>query len=51
MAIARRLLGVLTSMLKQGTEYRWSLTELKEREERPQQRKLQRARKQQGSAA
>lgn len=47
MAIARRLLGVLTSMLKQGTEYRWSLTELKERQERSQQR----ARKRQGSAA
>lgn len=51
MAIARRLLGVLTSMLKQGTEYRWSLAELKEREERSQQRQFQRARKRQGSAA
>src|SRR5262249_19670934 len=31
-AVARRLLAVLVSMLKSGTKYRWSLAELKERE-------------------
>jgi transposase len=51
MAIARRLLGVLVSMLKAGTSYRWSLAELKERQERSRARKLQRARKAQDAAA
>lgn len=31
-AVARRLLAVLVSMLKSGTKYRWSLAELKGRE-------------------
>jgi transposase len=31
-AVARRLLAVLVSMLKSGTKYRWSLAELKDRE-------------------
>lgn len=41
-AVARRLLGVLTSMLKSGEKYRWSLTELKEREVKAEQRKHKR---------
>jgi transposase len=38
-AVARRLLAVLVSMLKSGTKYRWSVAELKEREVRAAQRK------------
>jgi transposase len=38
-AVARRLLGVLASMLKSGEKYRWSLPELKEREAKSQKRK------------
>jgi transposase len=41
-AVARRLLAVLVSMLKSGTKYRWSLAELKERERRKEQRQKQR---------
>ncbi len=43
-AVARRLLGVLVSMLKEGKEYRWSLAELKYREERQKQRVIKRQR-------
>ena len=38
-AVARRLLAVLVSMLKSGKEYRWSLAELKDREARAAARK------------
>ncbi len=41
-AVARRLLGVLASMLKAGEKYRWSLSELKEREAKAEQRKHKR---------
>jgi transposase len=41
-AVARRLLAVLVSMLKSGTEYRWSLAELKERETQAARRKKRR---------
>jgi transposase len=41
-AVARRLLGVLTSMLKAGEKYRWSLAELKEREVKAEKRKQKR---------
>jgi transposase len=41
-AVARRLLAVLVSMLKSGTKYRWSLAELKEREARAERRKQRR---------
>jgi transposase len=41
-AVARRLLAVLVSMLKSGTEYRWSIAELKEREAQAQRRQEQR---------
>lgn len=41
-AVARRLLGVLVSMLKSGTKYRHTLMELKERTERQEQRKKRR---------
>jgi transposase len=37
-AVARRLLAVLVSMLKNGTMYRWSLTELKDRDKQKEQR-------------
>jgi len=43
-AVARRLLAVLVSMLKSGTPYRWSLAELKDRETQAARRqKRQRA--------
>jgi hypothetical protein len=38
-AVARRLLGVLASMLKSGEKYRCSLAELKDREARAETRK------------
>jgi transposase len=41
-AVARRLLGVLASMLKAGEKYRWSLSELKEREVKAEKRKQKR---------
>jgi transposase len=41
-AVARRLLAVLVSMLKSGTTYRPSVLELKERSVRAQRRKKQR---------
>jgi transposase len=41
-AVARRLLGVLASMLKAGEKYRWSLSELKEREAKAEKRKHKR---------
>jgi transposase len=41
-AVARRLLGLLASMLKSGTKYRSSLAELKEREAKAEKRKQQR---------
>ncbi len=41
-AVARRLLGVLVSMLKSGTKYRHSLQELKERRARLERRRKQR---------
>jgi transposase len=41
-AVARRLLGLLTSMLKAGQQYRSSLAELKEREAQAEQRKARR---------
>jgi transposase len=41
-AVARRLLGVLASMLKAGEKYHWSLAELKEREVKVEKRKRQR---------
>jgi transposase len=42
-AVARRLLAVLVSMLKNGTEYRWSVAELKDRERRAARRRAQKA--------
>jgi transposase len=42
-AVARRLLGVLVSMLKSGSRYRWSLAELKEREAKDAGRKAKAA--------
>jgi hypothetical protein len=44
-AVARRLLGVLVSMLKSGKGYEWSLAELKEREAKGAERKRVRAAK------
>lgn len=41
-AVARRLLAVLVSMLKNGTEYRWTLAELKEREVQQKERERKR---------
>jgi len=41
-AVARRLLGMLTSMLKAGAKYRSTLAELKEREARAEKRKARR---------
>lgn len=41
-AVARRLLAVLVSMLKSGTKYRWSLAELKDRESQAARRKKRR---------
>jgi transposase len=41
-AVARRLLGVLASMLKSGEPYRWSVSELKERELKAEKRKQKR---------
>lgn len=41
-AVARRLLAVLVSMLKSGTKYRHSLAELKERRARLERRRKQR---------
>jgi transposase len=38
-AVARRLLAVLVSMLKSGTKYRYTLAELKEREAKAERRK------------
>ena len=45
-AVARRLLGVLVSLLKAGTRYRASVAELKERDVQAEQRRRARARKQ-----
>lgn len=42
-AVARRLLAVLVSMLKSGTKYRWSVAELRERERRLAERQKRRA--------
>lgn len=46
-AVARRLLAVLVSMLKSGSKYRWSVAELKDRERqaarRQQRRRAQKA--------
>lgn len=44
-AVARRLLGVVVSMLKSGSRYRSSLAELKEREAKASDRKRTRATK------
>jgi transposase len=41
-AVARRLLAVLVSMLKSGTTYRWSLAELQDRETQAARRKQRR---------
>lgn len=41
-AVARRLLGVLVSMLKSGEEYRFSLAELKQQEARDEARQQKR---------
>jgi transposase len=41
-AVARRLLAVLVSMLKSGSRYRWSVTELKEREAQAARRRQKR---------
>jgi len=41
-AVARRLLGVLVSMLKSGTKYRWSVAELKDRETQAARRQKRR---------
>jgi transposase len=49
-AVARRLLGVLVSMLKQGKEYRWSLAELKYREGQQEKRRQRRIMKRQAAA-
>jgi transposase len=43
-AVARRLLGVLVSLLKSGQRYRASVVELKERDARAEQRRRARAR-------
>lgn len=42
-AVARRLLGVLVSMLRSGSKYRWSVAELKEREAKKELRQKKRA--------
>lgn len=42
-AVARRLLGVLVSMLKSGKRYEWSLAELKERDAKEAGRKAKAA--------
>lgn len=50
-AVARRLLAVLVSMLKSGTKYRWSVAELQDRETQAARRKKrQRAKQAQGEA-
>jgi hypothetical protein len=41
-AVARRLLGMLASMLKAGAKYRATLAELKEREAKAEKRKKRR---------
>lgn len=41
-AVARRLLAVLVSMLKSGKKYRWSVAELKDREAQETRRQKQR---------
>jgi transposase len=41
-AVARRLLAVLVSMLKSGTKYRWSLAELKDRDTQKARRQKRR---------
>lgn len=41
-AVARRLLGVLASMLRSGQKYRWSLPELRYRERQAEERKEKR---------
>jgi transposase len=41
-AVARRLLGVLASMVRSGQKYRWSLPELRYRERQAEQRKEKR---------
>ena len=41
-AVARRLLGVLVSMLRSGEKYRWSLSELRYREMKAEKRKEKR---------
>jgi len=42
-AVARRLLAVLVSMLKSGTKYRWSVAELKDRETQAARRQKRRS--------
>lgn len=44
-AVARRLLAVLVSMLKSGQAYRWSLAELRDRDQRTEARQKRRAAK------
>lgn len=50
-AVARRLLAVLVSMLKNGTKYRWSLAELQDRESRAAQRQKRRVATEESSEA
>ena len=50
-AVARRLLGVLGSMLRSGQKYRWSLPELRYRESQAEQRKEKRRLAQEAKAA
>jgi transposase len=45
-AVARRLLAVLVSMLKSGSRYRWSVAELKERQAQAARRQQRRRAKQ-----
>jgi transposase len=49
-AVARRLLGMLTSMLKSGSKYRYSIAELKEREAKAEKRKEKAKAKRQAAA-
>jgi len=49
--VARRLLAVLVSMLKSGTEYRWSVNELKNREAQAARRQQRRRAKKAPQAA
>jgi transposase len=47
-AVARRLLAVLASMLKSGTKYRWSVAELAYRERQSAERRQRRERSTEG---